>query len=188
MRLPAAVLSWLVSREGRYVDNPNDPGGPTYCGVSLRVVAELDADHDGRLDFDLDGDGDVDAEDMNALAAHPATVEQFYVDKYWAVVHGSELPAGLALFAFDSAVLHGPEAAVLLLQRGLGGIAQDGEIGFRTLAAAHGAGPDAIDRCLEERMQLLLRIVARRPKSQEFLKGWTRRLFALGRVAAGMRS
>ncbi len=187
MILPPAVMAWTESREGKYVNNPNDPGGATYCGVALRTVRELDTDRDGRLDFDLDGDGDVDALDIQALKDHPAKVEVFYLDRYWVPVRGFELPAPLALFAFDSAVLHGVGPALLLLQRGLG-VAQDGQIGFRTIAAAHAASPATLDNCLEERMQLLLRIVEKRPASREFLKGWTRRLFALSRVAAQMRS
>jgi lysozyme family protein len=48
----------ILQHEGGYVDNPNDPGGATNYGISLRFLA----DHPESGDFN--GDGEVDAEDI----------------------------------------------------------------------------------------------------------------------------
>ena len=50
----------LLRAEGGYVNDPNDAGGATNHGISLRAVRLRDVDRDGHLDFDLDRDGDVD--------------------------------------------------------------------------------------------------------------------------------
>jgi len=46
---------WVVHAEGGFVNHPDDPGGATNRGVSLRAVQFRDKDGDGELDFDLDG-------------------------------------------------------------------------------------------------------------------------------------
>ena len=47
------IANEIVAREGGYVNDPDDPGGPTKHGVTLGTLR--------RLGLDLDGDGDVDA-------------------------------------------------------------------------------------------------------------------------------
>src|SRR5262245_48589100 len=94
------ALEWIRRVEGEFVDDPSDPGGPTYAGVSLRAVQDLDSNKDGHLDFDVDGDGDVDRTDIVALreANNFDRVAELYMDRYWSKVHGPELPAALGLF------------------------------------------------------------------------------------------
>lgn len=183
----ADALDILARLEGGYVNDPDDPGGATYAGVSLRAVRGLDTNGDGLLDFDLDGDGDVDQDDIRRLKDHPEKIEEFYLSQYWAPIRGRELPAPLALFTFDAAVHHGPRPAVLLLQRGIGS-RPDGVLGFRTLAQAQVAGAGAIDFCLMERAALMLAICERRPASRTFLRGWLRRLFTLQREASALNA
>lgn len=167
--------AWIRRIEGGYTDNAADPGGATYAGVTLRTVQ-------GDLEFDLDGDGDVDAQDIRALAGHPAKVEAFYRTRFWDIVHGDELPPHLALFAFDSAVHHGPRAGVVLLQRGIG-LRPDGIVGPETLGKAQHAWNSGLEDCLVERAELFAKIHAARPASIVFRRGWSRRLFALQQEA-----
>lgn len=166
--------------EGRYVNDPKDPGGPTYAGVSHRAVVRLDVDKDGRLDFDIDGDGDVDADDIRALEKHPLMVERFYRDMYWNVVRAGEMRWPWCLLAFDAAVHHGPGPAVVLVQRGLGVVA-DGKVGKDTLAAVDRAGALAIRRYTQERIVLFQRIEAKRQGGH--FAGWTSRALQLHEVA-----
>lgn len=58
-----------------------------------------------------------------------------YRASYW-LPHCPALPPGLDLQFFDSAVNEGPEEAVKILQRAIGGIAVDGAWGAQTSAAA----------------------------------------------------
>lgn len=169
------AYDWIRRIEGGFVEHFNDPGGATYAGVSLRSVA-------GDLDFDLDGDGDVDREDIKLLAQHPSKVKEFYLERYWIPVRGSELPPHLALFAFDAAVHHGVQAGVVLLQRGIG-VRPDGVVGPDTLGRAQHAWGNGLESCLVERAELFSWIYASRPASVVFRRGWNRRLFALQREA-----
>jgi lysozyme family protein len=196
------ALAWIRRIEGAFVDDPDDPGGATFCGVSLRVVKDLDSDRDGRLDFDLDGDGDVDRHDIEKLRDHPDKVSAFYNERYWASVRGPELPSWLALFAFDAAVHHGVKPAIVLLQRGLG-VHADGIIGGKTLRRANTMElGEALESCLAERAELFGAVCRRRERKKvaelldagvgvsmagpqaekygwKYFKGWSRRLFML---------
>lgn len=182
--------AWIRRIEGGWLNHPEDPGGATYAGVSLRAVVRLDANADGILDFDLDGDGDVDADDIRALwradvAGDPAAaarIEQFYLDGYWFASRASELPWPLCLYHFDAAVHHGPAAAGLLLQRAAGA-KQDGIVGPRTVALARSAAPYRVRQALTERLVLLHRILAKRGVT--FARGWFSRVVEL--EAEGLR-
>ena len=58
------ALDQLMAMEGGLVDNPNDPGGITKCGVSLRFIQ--------GHNIDIDDNGIVDAEDIKALRTDQA--------------------------------------------------------------------------------------------------------------------
>ena len=49
----------IVAREGGYVNDPDDPGGPTKHGVTIHTLR--------RLGLDLDGDGAVGAADVRRV-------------------------------------------------------------------------------------------------------------------------
>jgi len=70
--------------------------------------------------------------DMKALT--PEKVKPFYKRKYWDMVHGDELPAGVDYLMFDFAVNAGPGMAIKTIQKAVG-VAQDGQLGPITLAA-----------------------------------------------------
>jgi lysozyme family protein len=71
---------WL--HEGRFSDNPNDPGGPTNYGISLQFLMKCgDLDKDGWKDGDINHDGEVNAEDIRKLDQQ--TAENLYYLYFW---------------------------------------------------------------------------------------------------------
>jgi len=122
--------------EGWHVfsDNPRDPGGKTYSGVTQRA-------YDGyRLGKGLP---QQDVRDMS-----DAECEDIYCTQYWLPARGPDLPSGLDLCQYDECVNSGPVEATKLLQRALR-VHDDGVFGLETLGALHvavacGKVPDLI--------------------------------------------
>lgn len=161
------AMAFVFRYEGGFVDHPNDPGGATNHGISLRFARSL-----GRL-LDLDRDGDVDAADI--MLVTPAEAAKVYRERFWNTVRADELPAPIAMVAFDTAINCGPARAARWLQAGLG-VAQDGAIGPRTLAAARRAQWGVV---VGEMMAQRFIHHASLPTWKDFGVGWSRRCAAL---------
>lgn len=164
------ALAIVLRLEGVLSDDPDDPGGLTKHGVSIRFA--------GSIGLDLDGDGDTDAADMRALTR--AAAAELYRDHFWNRLNCDALPYGLALALFDAGVNQGPRPAARLLQRAAGAVA-DGFIGPITIAAVTRA---------TGRHALLDDFLARRAKRYaatanfgRYGRGWMRRLFVIHRSA-----
>lgn len=163
------ALDVVLHHEGGLVDNPHDPGGVTNFGISLRFLK--------GIGVDLNNDGSVDRRDIIGL-----TVEQarpLYHDRFWSPCRCAELPDGLGLLVFDSAVNQGPGTAARLLQQSVGARA-DGAIGPRTLARVRVVlaerGPTWLKTEFAARRALRY---CRSPKILIFGLGWFRRLMAV---------
>lgn len=197
----AAAVKNVLDTEGGFVDHPNDPGGATNRGISLRFLkaeGKLDLDGDGILDFDLDFDGDLDRADIRKLFKQDAKV--LYFRCFWDRLKLDALPPPIGEMVFDQAVNGGRSAGVKLLQRAInaclrrGGdsapahIGEDGVIGLETIHAMNWVihwrrlGTSALAMSYREAAaQRYVDLAARNPKLRVFLKGWLRRAHELGR-------
>ena len=151
----AHVFHW----EGGFSDHPADPGGATNYGITQGTLAAWRGTPVSR-------------EDVRALTREDAGA--IYRARYWDACRCSDLPPGVDLMVFDAAVNHGPRQAALFLQRALG-VADDGAIGPKTLAAA----------IRQNARQTLCEIAARRMvfyarlnTFPSFGLGWARRLMS----------
>lgn len=126
----------IVTREGGYVNDPDDPGGATKYGVTIGTMRSLG--------LDLNGNGRVDQADVKALTR--AQAEQIFIDHYFRRPRLSDLPQPLQASLFDMYVNAGANA-VRILQRlvtRMGFRAEaDGVVGPQTIAAVHAAAEAA---------------------------------------------
>ena len=125
---PAEMARAIVQREGGYIDDPDDPGGPTKYGVTIHTMR--------RLKIDLDGDGDTDKDDVRLVDPDRAT--DLYLRHYFQKPKIDWLPEQLHATVFDMHVNSGSRA-VKILQRLLLRLGEDvvvdGSIGQQTARA-----------------------------------------------------
>src|SRR5437764_12713956 len=169
------LIDALIDREGGYVDNPADKGGPTCFGIT-QAVARANA-HAGP---------------MRQLPRSEAAA--IYLRLYWERPRLDEIArrsGRLAAELFDTGVNMGPAVAVTFLQRALTALNRngkdypdltpDGKIGTGTLAAldaflalrGKSSGEMVLMRALEALQgERYLRLAERRPANEAFLYGW----------------
>ncbi len=126
------IAKEIVAREGGYVNDPDDPGGATKHGVTLKTLQQLGVD--------LTGDGRVSGADLRRLT--PEKAAEIYVRHFFDETGIGGLPEAVQPSVFDMYVNAGANA-VRILQRLLNqmghGLAVDGAVGPKTCAAAEAA-------------------------------------------------
>lgn len=109
----------------------------------------------------------------------PGEIRVIYHDDYWMAAHCDELPHDLALCVFDSAVNHGVQRAIKLLQTAVH-VGADGRFGPVTRAAvARMDEQRVIDNFLDAREDFYADIVEHDPTQAKFSRGWSNRVAAL---------
>lgn len=157
----------IVTREGGFVNDPNDPGGATNFGVTIHTMR--------RLGLDLTGDGQVNEADVRALSRAQAV--DIFLDHYFHRPGLGALPEVLQPTVFDMQVNAGANA-VRLLQRLLVDMGYDldvdGVIGPQTIRAAHAAARAAPDHIADAygiaRRDYYYAIADRRPASRRYAR------------------
>jgi len=128
MQTVEEIANAIVAREGGYVNDPDDPGGPTNFGVTLSTL--------NRLGRDVDRNGRIDARDVQALGRDEAV--SIFVDQFYKRPGIDRLPEPIRASVFDMYVNAGANA-VKILQRLLNDmrldVTVDGQIGPQTIAA-----------------------------------------------------
>ncbi|HHP5629931.1 TPA: glycoside hydrolase family 108 protein [Klebsiella pneumoniae] len=164
------ALSFVLVREGGYVNDPTDKGGETKYGISDK----RDGLADGKTDVDGDGKPDTRMKDLTEEQAG-----QIYFRDYWYPAYCSQWPDGISLFVFDSAVQHNPKKAIQLLQEAVGftGKAVDGIVGKDTRAAVSSADAEwLLTRCFLRRSRYYADIIKANASQGKYLNGWFNRL------------
>ena len=170
-----ALIAALIDREGGFVANPADRGGPTRFGITEAVARA-----NGY------------AGSMQTLPRDEAAL--IYRRLYWlrprfdAV---ADRTPRLAAELFDTGANMGPAVAATFLQRALNALNRngrdypdlvpDGRVGAQTLAAldaflalrGQASGETVLLRALEALQgERYLRLAERRPANEAFLYGW----------------
>jgi len=142
----------VLLAEGGFVHHPSDPGGATNMGITEAVARRVG--YKGAMQ-DLPVD----------------LAKRIYLEEYWKPMRADELPPAIRYALFDSAVNSGVRQATRWLQRALG-VADDGALGAKTLAAANAANPEALRaRIMAQRLRFLTNLET----FGAFGRGWTRR-------------
>lgn len=164
---PTFLLSvrFVLAEEGGFVNHPDDPGGATKFGISLRAHREDIGD--------LDGDGDVDEDDVRLVT--PEMAIQIYEREYWAPIRGSEYVPPVAIVMLDTAVNCGTVRAVKLLQRALL-IPEDGIIGRGTRAAVLRESTRDADAVVRNILRCRMAFYQGLRTWPKFGRGWTARV------------
>ena len=176
--------------EGGFVDNPNERGGPTNLGVTLKTLDRWLQKVNGRP---------ADINDLKALTV--ADAEILYFDLYWCDRHLpcqaiAEWWEPMGHEVFDTAVNSGPEQSAIFLQRTLNLLNRNEKVfddlkvdawaGLATLEAM-----EAMDKLPRGRERLMLGInveqgaflrdlAMRDPRQEEFYGGWLLHRVQLG--------
>ncbi|MBF0476530.1 MAG: hypothetical protein HQK59_12010 [Deltaproteobacteria bacterium] len=176
--------------EGGYSDHPDDPGGPTNFGISLRFLETLSDK------YDLDHDGVIDANDIKKMTKQIAA--QIYKNEFWEKCECSQMPCKLAAAVFDAAVNLGTGRAVIMLQQELNKYCDqagfmvlelDGRVGKFTLEAINkleNKTGEVVDGYLQAREEFYERLAQKRPGLAVFLPGWKKRVASLRNLISGL--
>jgi lysozyme family protein len=156
-------VALVMEKEGGYSDHPQDKGGPTNFGITLRTYAE----------FHEIPESTVTAETIKNLSQDEA--KEIYRAKYWTAACCDDLPSGVNLMVFDFAVNAGVRTSIKILQE-IAHVTVDGSIGPITLAAVRTCEPkDLITRFADLRLAYYRSL----ENFNVFGKGWTARTFAV---------
>lgn len=166
----------LIGREGKYSNNPNDPGGETMWGITAANAR--------RFGY------------LGPMREMPReTAASIYFDRYWikpGFARVCDISPDIAAELLDTGVNMGPAVAATFLQQCLNGlnrqgkdfpdVAEDGDVGPATLKALKAyvakRGEEGVDvllkllNCLQGARYV--QIVRGRPASEDFLYGWVR--------------
>jgi lysozyme family protein len=159
----------VLLHEGGWVDHPNDRGGATNRGITLKTYREWL----GRS---------ASKDELRQLTE--AEAREIYEKRYLTDPRIHTLPNPPMTLILDMRINHGPRKAIRIMQRvinlaGFGPVDQDGILGPQTrdraIAAQQTMGPYFQNAIVDERIKFFQRIAANNPSQQVFLKGWLRR-------------
>jgi lysozyme family protein len=164
------AIPTILKHEGGLVNHPNDPGGITNFGISLRALLEKN-----DRQFDINKDGKLDAEDIKKMTLKAAI--EFYRKYYWHPLFDQITSQEVATKYFDMAVNMGQRQATIIVQRALNNftlVRTDGILGPITLANINSR-----ERLLPfiqlEHGRFYVNLVNGNRKFQPFLLGWLNR-------------
>lgn len=164
-----SIIAAIIKAEGGYVNHPNDRGGPTKYGITIKTL--------GRY---LRRTATI-AEVKNLTKE---TAYEIYERDYFEGPRIHTIPLQLQPIVTDASVLYGPRRAIKFLQNivneaEFGPTTVDGVLGPNTrklVEQMYGAmGDYAINAYVEERIMFCERIVENNPSQEVFLKGWKNR-------------
>lgn len=168
----------VLKNEGKYNNNPHDPGHATKYGISLRFLL--------LSGLDLNADNIIDIKDIICL--NPFEAKRIYKSEWWDKYNYSLINDQIiATKIFDLAVNMGPYQQHKLVQRALNNIRKiypkidlqpiDGILGSNSRRALNYAisiekQTQLLNAIKEEASKFYISIADKNPKLRIFLEGW----------------
>ncbi len=152
-------LQKVLLHEGGYVNHKLDPGGATNKGVTQKVYDDYRS-----------GKG---LKQRSVKSLEDDELEEIYRVRYWSLIKGDSLPAGVSYVVFDGAVNSGVAQSVKWLQRAVG-TNPDGVMGPATINAVKDWKnyDNLIDKICDRRLAFLKALKT----WPTFGKGWQSRV------------
>lgn len=185
--------------EKGYVNHPNDPGGATYNGVSLRFIKDTG--------IDINGDGHIDAKDIKFLRdnGRQDLVDEIFYKAFWRDFGLDRFKhVAIQTVLYDTSVNTGRTQTAKFLQRACNQISPpyfqklevDGIIGPKTLARVADlcnldGGQKLASVFLDKRMDFHNQLVNNSPypdgrNYKPFAAGWRNRVNDLRKYIKGL--
>lgn len=150
--------------EGGYSDHPEDGGGKTQYGITELTYQKWQNTFNGVQNKNIK---DITKQEASTI----------YREMYWDKIRGDELPRGVSLMVFDSAVHAGPTRAIWWLQRAVDA-KTDGVIGPITLKLVN-----QVDVSRDFRLRVVKEIAKSRlmlaRSNEAFVSGWFNRILTI---------
>jgi lysozyme family protein len=165
-----AAIGIVLQHEGGWVSDPDDAGGETNYGISMRLIQNL-----GLKPTDLGIPQD--AFTPGCLKGMPREAAiLLYRDQFWLKNRYEDIvDQSAATKVFDAGVNMGPVNAAKCAQRAVG-VDDDGVLGPITLGAINAAVPRTfIAQMAQEMENYYRRICDVRPQNRKFLSNWLHR-------------
>lgn len=180
------ALADVLKVEGGWVQDADDAGGETYCGVARNFHPSWVGWH--TIDM-AKGSGNFPAV-LSKLPQLRDQVAAFYKSNFWDRLSGDTLPPPLAVRLFNVAVNVGVHRAVLWLQQALNvlnrngrdypDLTEDGVLGRQTITTLFrylaNDGPDLLMLAFGIiQGNHYLKYMRRSPAQEKYARGWLKR-------------
>ena len=162
------LIPLILNREGGYVNDPIDRGGPTNKGVTLATWQ--------NRGYDKNDDGVIDVEDLKVISEEDM-VECILRPHYWNRWQADRINSqALANILVDWVWCSGRYG--ITIPQGVLRVPEDGIVGEKTLRAVNNyPDPEGLfEKIKQVRRAYINMICINRPANKRFLKGWLNRL------------
>lgn len=164
------AIPFILQHEGGWVNDPDDSGGETYCGISRNNFPNwpgwrlIDIAH-GSATFPAN---------LKLVGGLSDLVAEFYRQNFWQA-SWDDLDKRVAAKVMNCGVNNGMTWGPKILQRACG-VTDDGIVGPATIAAANKMDTDTLLQAMCDQMDKHYEaIAAANPGDQKFLVGWKSR-------------